>query len=306
MLIFVWDIAPHRYNLLMTWKMSLLLQQKGQDVYYIHSRDAGFMLELIKQRLNCGVIYPDDFQWLRPDLVLLDCLLVNHASFYRERGIPYMFVAMQSPERCTDFDAEIPVLCLSPTILPLPPIESGRATEQLRRQRNIRKFGDDTFIIGLLEMGQTKECMLPAYQSIQKVAMEHPDFHFILLTNQPLVAQRLFTLPANVEIHQQLHLEEVLKECVVALTSEHPDAWLECTFAGVPFIPMSDKEALQMTPRKLEQQIAETLKNQDIYQENERKIRRFFEEENRKIDQLAEQLIKKAININQNRTNMYE
>lgn len=306
MQIFVWDIAPHRYNLLMTWMMAQSLQRKGQDVYYIHHQDAGFMLELIKQRLNCGVIYPDDFRWLRPDLVLLDCLLVDHAPFYRERGIPYVFVAMQSPGRRTDLDAEIPVLCLSPTILPLPPVESGRATEQLRRQRNIRKFGNDTFIIGLLDMGQTKEKMLPAYQSIQKVAMEHPDFHFLLLTNQPLLAQRLFTLPANVEIHQQLHLEEVLKECGVALISEHPDAWLECTFAGVPFIPMSDKEARRMTPWKLERQIAKTLRNQGVYRENERKIRRFFDEENRKIDQLADGLIAKASRFQSEKTKEYE
>ena len=79
MQIFVWDIAPRRYNLLMTWMMAQSLQRKGQDVYYIHHQDAGFMLELIKQRLNCGVVYPDDFRWLRPDLVLLDCLLVDHA-----------------------------------------------------------------------------------------------------------------------------------------------------------------------------------------------------------------------------------
>ena len=306
MQIFVWDIAPRRYNLLMTWMMAQSLQRKGQDVYYIHHQDAGFMLELIKQRLNCGVVYPDDFRWLRPDLVLLDCLLVDHASFYRKWGIPYVFVAMQSPERRTDLDAEIPVLCLSPSILPLPPVENKRAKGQLRRQRNIRKFGDDTFIIGLLDMGQPEEGMLSAYQSIQKVASWHPDYHFILLTNQPLVAQCLFTLPANVEIHQQLQLEEVLKESDVALTSEHPDAWLECTFAGVPFIPMSDKEVQRMTPWKLERQIAETLRNQDVYRENERKIRRFFEDENRKIDQLADELIAKAGQYQSEKKTEYE
>lgn len=289
MQIFVWDIAPHRYNLLMTWMMAQSLQRKGQDVYYIHHQDAGFMLELIKQRLNCGVIYPDDFRWLRPDLVLLDCLLVDHASFYRERGIPYVFVAMQSPGRRTDLDAEIPVLCLSPAILPLPPVESGRATEQLRRQRNIRRYGTDTFIIGLLD-AENRD-MQPAYQSIQQTAKRHPDYHFLLLTDKPQVAKSLFTLPANVEIHQQLHLEEVMKECGAALTSDHPDAWLECTFADLPFIPMSEKEARRMTPGKLERQIAETLRNQKGYRENERKIRRYFEEDNRKLDAVADELI---------------
>lgn len=294
MQIFVWDIAPHRYNLLMTWKMAQSLQQKEQEVYYIYYQDAGFMLELIKQRLNCGVIYPDDFLWLRPNLVLLDCLLADHAPFYRERGIPYVFVAMQSPGHSTDLDAEVPVLYLPPATLPLPSVENGRAMEFLRRQRSLRKIEGDTFIIGLLEMGQNQREMKVVYQSIRKVAMEHPEYHFVLLANSSKVAEDLFALPVNVELHWQLHLEDVLKECDVALTSEHPDAWLECTFAGLPFILMSDEEAKRMTPWKLERQIVKTLRIQDVCRENERRMRRFFEEENRKIDQLADQLIEKA------------
>ena len=289
---FVWDMAPRRYNLLMTWSMAKVLQQKGHEVYYILHEDADFSLSLIKQHLNCSVIYPDDFEWLRPDLVLLDCLLVERAPFYRKRGIPYVFVAMQSPERTTDLDSDIPVLCLSPVHLPLPPVESGRATEQLRRQRNIRKYGTDTFIIGLLD-ARSKD-MTPAYQSILKTAKQYPGYHFILLTDKPQVAQRLFVMTANVEIHQQLHLDEVLAECDVALTSDHPDAWLECMFSGLPFIPISDEEARKMTPWKLERQIAETLKNQDIYRKNERDMCRYFEEENHKLDAMADRLIAKA------------
>lgn len=289
---FVWDMSPRRYNLLMTWSMAKVLQQKGHEVYYILHEDADFSMSLIKQHLNCSVIYPDDFEWLHPDLVLLDCLLVERAPFYRERGIPYAFVAMQSPERTTDLNADISVLCLPPVHLPLPSVESRRATEQLRRQHNIRKYGTDTFIIGLLDAGSKD--MAPAYQSILKTAMRHPDYHFILLTKKPQVAQRLFVMTDNVEIHQQLHLDEVLAKCAVAITSDHPDAWLECMFAGLPFIPISDMEAPKMTPWKLERQIAETLKNKDIYRKNERDMCRYFEEENHKLDAMADRLIAKA------------
>jgi hypothetical protein len=265
------------------------LQEKGQEVYYIQHEDSNFTWTLIKQHLNCSVVYPDDFKWLRPDLILLDCLLVERAPFYQKRGIPYVFVAMQSPERRTDLDADVPVLCLSPVFLSLPPVESARATEQLRRQKSIQRSGIDTFIIGLLETGE--EDMRCVYQSVQEVATGHPEFHFILLTRNSKVAEGLFTLPANVEIHQQLHLEEVMKECGVALTSDHPDTWLECTFAGLPCIPMSGKEVRRMTPRKLERQIVETLRNREVYRENERKIRRYFEEDNRKLDAVADDLI---------------
>lgn len=289
---FVWDMVPSRCNLLMTWSMAKVLQQKGHEVYYILYEDADFSLSLIKQHLNCSVIYPDDFEWLRPDLVLLDCLLVERTPFYRKWGIPYVFVAMQSPERTTDLNADIPVLYLPPVALPLPPVESGRATEQLRRQHNIRKYGTDTFIIGLLDAEDRN--MQPAYQSILKTAKQYPGYHFILLTDKPQVARDLFVLSANVEIHQQLHLDEVLAECGVALTSDHPDTWLECMFAGLPFIPISDKEARKMTPWKLERQIAETLKNQDIYRKNERDMCRYFEEENHKLDAMAERLIAMA------------
>lgn len=288
---FVWDIGSHRYNLLMTWSMAKVLQQKGHEVYYIQHEDLNFTLSLIKQHLNCSVIYPDDFEWLRPDMVLLDCLLVERAPFYRERGIPYAFVAMQSPERHTDFDADIPVLCLPPVFLPLPTVESGRATEQLRRQKNIRESGTDTFIIGLLEIGEKEEDMRCIYQSIQKVAMWHPEYHFILLTDKPQVAQHMFVLSANMEIHQQLHLEEVLKECGVALTSEHPDAWLECTLAGLPFIPISTRASFKMPPLKLERQIADALRHRNVYRKNEQEMCRFFDAENRKIDAVADELI---------------
>ena len=54
---FVWDMAPRRYNLLMTWKLAQLLQQKEQKVYYVYYKDADFMLELLNQRLNCSVVY---------------------------------------------------------------------------------------------------------------------------------------------------------------------------------------------------------------------------------------------------------
>ncbi len=154
------------------------------------------------------------------------------------------------------------------------------------------KSGNDTFIIGLLDAGNKE--MQSTYQSILKTAKQYPDYHFILLTDKPQVAQRLFVMSANVEIHQQLHLDEVLAECGVALTTEHPDTWLECTFAGLPFIPLSDKEARQMTPKKLERKITETLQNQDLYRKNERDMCRYFEEENSKLDAIADRLIAMA------------
>ena len=49
-----------------------------------------------------------------------------------------------------------------------------------------------------------------------------------------------------------------------------------------------------MTPWKLERQIAETLKHQDIYRKNERDMCRYFEGENRKLDAMADRLIAMA------------
>ena len=289
---FVWDMAPHRYNLLMTWKMAYALQQKGQYVYYIQHADADFTLALIKQHLNCSVIYPDDFEWLRPDLVLLDCLLVERASFYRERGIPYIFIAMQSPGRATDLDADIPVLCLPPVPLPWAGKSSDRSSGLIERMKEPLRQGKDSFIVSLLEKGNcVTEEQRKVYRCIRKVAARHPDYRFLLWVERSQVLSGLSVLPPNVEIHRQLQQDDVFPNCKVALTTDHPDAWLECTFSGLPFIPMSDKEAKRMTPLKLEWKIAETLRNRDVYRNNEQEMCRYFEEENRKLDVMADRLI---------------
>ena len=57
---------------------------------------------------------------------------------------------------------------------------------------------------------------------------------------------------------------------------------------------MSDKEVRRMTPWKLERQIAETLRHQDIYRKNEQDMCRYFEGENRKLDAMADRLIAMA------------
>lgn len=293
---FVWDIAPYRYNLLITRKMAETLQRKGQEVYYIGYPGNDFMLALLKRHLNCGVVYPDDFHWLRPQLVLLDCLLVEHAPFYRERGIPYAFVAMQSPGRKTDLAADLPVLCLAPAPLPLPADENLRLSPHLlRRMRNILKSGEDFFVLGLLEVGKESPAEMDrVYRSIRRLAKRRIDYHFVLLADRPKLAERLFDLPPNVEIHRRLDWQALLPECGTALTTEHPDAWLECIFAQLPVLPLSEWNARRMTPWKLGRQLAVRRKRPEFFQKNEEEICRYFEEENKKIEQLADQLIELA------------
>lgn len=289
---FVWDMSPHRYNLLMTWSMAKALQQKAQDVYYIQHADTDFTLALIKQHLNCSVIYPDDFEWLRPNLVLLDCLLVERAPFYRERGIPYIFVAMQSPGRATNLDADIPVLCLPPVPLPWAEKSSDRSLALIGRMEESMHQGQDSFIVSLLEKGNcVTEEQRKVYRCIRKVASRHPDYRFLLWVERSQALSGLSVFPPNVEVYRQVQLDGVFPNCKVALTTDHPDAWLECTFAGLPFIPMSDKEAKQITPLKLEWKITETLRNRDVYRHNEEEMCRYFERENQKLDIVADQLI---------------
>lgn len=294
MLDFLLDIEPGRSHLLITVGLAEALQEKKQEVYYIKTSNHAFTSTLYHKGIKNCVLYPDDFNWLRPDLTLLDCQRTVRAPFYRQRDMDYIFVAMQLPQRQSNLDANIPILYLPPSFSQLS--DTGPQMEELvERLKGIKKEADRNIIIGLMENGnESKKGLTEFYKVIKKNCMGNPQYHFILLTDISETVDLLFGLPQNMEVFRILNLDMILPLCNLALTARHPDAWLDCTFAHVPVLTYSPEEMMDITPEKLEKQITRILHNKVMLVEKAKELCNFFERENRNINQIADILIERA------------
>lgn len=294
MLNFLIDMAPSRNHLQMTIRLAGVLQEKRQKVYYTHTSSPAFTSAPISKRISNCVHYPDDLNWFKPDLTLLDCRQAVHAPLYRQLGINYIFVAMQLPDRENQLDNEVPVLYLPPVLS----ISSGygpRMNEMVKRLQGIKKEKDRHIIIGLMEKGNDNTRELEGfYKVIKRSCIKNPQYQFILLTELPQTVRQLFELPGNMEVFRTLNLNSILPLCDVALTASHPDAWLDCSFAQIPVLSYSPEEMANITPAKLEQQIEHVLQNKVILTQKAQKLCDLFERENRKINQIADMLIERA------------
>ena len=302
MLDFLLDIEPGRSHLLITVGLAETLQEKKQEVYYTKTSNHAFTSALYHKGIGNCVLYPDDLNWLSPDLTLLDCQQAVRAPFYRQRDMDYIFVAMQLPRRQNNLNADVPILYLPPSFSKSPDT-NPRMEELAERLRGIKKEADRNIIIGLMENGNdSKKGLVEFYKVIKKTCMGNPQYHFILLTDSLETVGLLFNLPQNMEVFRILNLDMILPLCNLALTARHPDAWLDCTFAHVPVLTYSPKEMMNITPGKLEKQITRVLQNKEILLEKAKELCNFFERENQNIDQIADVLIERAERNRYNKT----
>ena len=293
MLNFLLDMVPDRSHLLITINLAGILQEKNQEVYYTHTSNPAFTSALCSKGIGNCVLYPDDFNWLKPDLTLLDCQQAVHAPLYRQLDIDYIFVAMQLPDRESKLDKDIPVLYLPPSLS----LSSGfgpRMDTLTKRLQGIKKDKERNIIVGLLEKGNNHLKVLEDfYKVIKRSCIRNPQYQFILLTDSQAVCQS-FELPGNMEVFRMLNLNSILPLCDLALTASHPDAWLDCTFAQIPVLSYSPEDMINITPAKLEQQIEYVLQNKVILTQKAKELCDFFERKNGKINQIADMLIERA------------
>lgn len=301
MLEFLLDIVPGKCHLLISIGLAEALQEKKHEVYYTHTPNPAFTSALYQKRIGNSVIYPEDFDWLRPDLILLDCQHANRASFYRQRSMDYIFVAMQLPDRESNLDTDIPMLYLPPT-LSSSSASGPRMEELMTRLKEIKRDRDKHVIIGLMEREDSnRKGVDEFYKVIKSSCIKHPQYQFMLLTNASQSVRQLFELPENMEIFRMLNLDAVLPLCDLALTATHPDAWLDCTFAHVPVLAYSPEEMKNTTPLKLDRQIKQALQNKVMLTQKAKELCDFFERENQNLDHITNMLIERAEHNRYNR-----
>lgn len=298
---FLLDIVPGKCHMLISIGLAEALQEKKQEVYYTHTPNPAFTSALYQKGIGNSVIYPEDFDWLRPDLILLDCQHANRAPFYRQRSMDYIFVAMQLPDRESNLDTDIPMLYLPPA-LSSSSASGPRMEELMARLKEIKRDRDRHVIIGLMERGDSnRKGMDEFYKVIKSSCLKHPQYQFMLLTNASQSVRQLFELPENMEIFRMLNLDAVLPLCDLALTATHPDAWLDCTFAHVPVLAYSPEEMKNTTPLKLDRQIKQALQNKVMLTQKAKELCDFFERENQNLDRITNMLIKRAEHNRYNR-----
>lgn len=285
----LFDIKPDTGQVRITVLLAYLMSEQGNKVYYTHTSDSVFTAGLLKKGIG-RVIYPDDFRWFKPDLVLLDVQLSERAEFYRKLKIDYVFVTIQKSDSRMENSSGTPMVCLPPAPHPMLS-EMPRIDDFIEKITEIRqRYTQQTVIIGLMEEeGKTDRELF--YKAIKKNGIAASQYQFVILTHDGETEEKLFSLPANVTVYRMPNLQALLPLCDLALTAGGLNAWIECTFAQVPMINFSEEAIRKITPQNLNRQIKETLENKKHIIEQQKQLCNLYERENGKLDETADWLI---------------
>lgn len=292
---FLLDISPNAGNVCPTARLARRISRKGYEVCYTHTSDPLFTSLLSGEGIG-RMLFPEDLRWFTPGLTLLDYRLTEHEAVYRACSMEYLFLAVRRTENTMESLHGVRMVCLTPYPCFLGP-QSARCHDFMDRLAEIRQDGSQTIIIGLLEEdGGTMHDLRPFYQAIRQSGTEHPEYRFVLLTNDGRAEENLFSLPRNVDVYRYADLHALLPLCDMALTTESSQNWSECVFARVPAVTFSPKDIRQITPRKLDRRIADAANNRQVLLKRQDEVGGFYRREEQKLDELAEWLINRMKN----------
>lgn len=309
---FLFDILPDTGHVRITLQLASLLHQKGHEVYYTDSSDSVFTSGLLARGIG-RVLYPEDFRWFTPNLVLLDYELKEKVAFYREHHIKHVFIAMQLLSNVIENQTGAPIVYLPPSADAILPshIQKDDLSDWLPMVKE--KNEDHIIIIGLLEEGEHSPKLDDFYEVIKKSCIMNAQYRIILLTNSKENIETLFSLPNNMTICRSIDLPSTLPFCDVALIAGDLNTMIEGIQANIPAVvyPVSGKaehnhrirqyvkqglgvysETKRMTPEVLEQQIAEVIRGREGVREKLQITRSTFENENLRLERVIERLIK--------------
>lgn len=288
----LFDIKPKNDQVRVTVRFACLISRKGNDVRYTDRSDSDFTTDLLNKGIG-RMIYPGDLRWYTPDLALVDYLIKEQTEDYRKYEVDYAYIVVRKvpQEKERKEEGGIPLFHLPPS--PCQPLsESARQADFIERIEEIKENRAKAVIIGVAEESETSRQHLELmYRSIKACGKEHPDYQFIVLTDRGEMAERLFVLPENISIYRPQDLQALLPLCDLALTTSDGTAWMDCTFAHVPNIELTPRDLHTLTPRKLDRKLKDGLQNHAYLVDRQRDLCGFYEAENQKLDQLADQLI---------------
>lgn len=285
----LFDIKPETGRTRITIRLACAVNKKGCCVRYTDSSDSVFTSELLRKGIG-RVLYPDDLLWMTPDLTLLDLLLTERAKVYEQCRAAYLFITTRPEEQRTTVNGTR-VIYLPPS--PYTPLSQGaREADFVEKLGEIKESRKLPFVIGLLEGEETRaQEVMQIYKAIRRCSLDNPRYSFIVLTNQGEAEEQLFALPDNITVYRPQDLHALLPLCSLALTGSDLHIQAECTFARIPTVEFSPRDLRTMTARKLDKHIGNALDNRAYLCRKQEELCDFYEQENQRIDELADELI---------------
>ncbi len=314
MFTFLFDILPDTGHVRITLHLASVLHKNGHEVYYTDSSDSVFTDGLMEKGIG-RILYPEDFKWFTPDIVLLDYQLKEKRQFYQKHKIKYVFIAMQVLSGISEKDLGLPVIYLAPSENTLSSTDNHRSEKLLDRLPGLKEDRNNIIIIGLLEEGEKLKDLIDFYKIIKESCLMNKHYQMVLLTNSEKATKQLFSLPDNMMIYRLVDLHEVLPFCDIALISGDLNTMIEGVYANVPSVVYFNSgknqtqctkeyikqglglnsEVDKITLKRFEKQMVEVLQNKNQMQEKLKKIKEKFENENNKFEQIINCLINKII-----------
>lgn len=263
---FLFDIYPSDNNVELTIRLAVFLHEKGHRIYYTDSSDSSFTLYLLRKGIG-RVLYPGDFDWFKPDLVLLDRQLEERTTFYQAKQIQVMFVALKFSYK-RGKRTTLPMLFLTPSPLdyqeqsneylvcagPLLDMESQKCSKLSVRQQlfinrrkgmanNERKDRKQTIFVVIKSLGsQEADCRF--YDSVKSFCMQDTDKEVVVCSNRKELVNELFPLPVNMQFYTDENLRKMIISGDVLLSSGNLDLLIHCIYEGVAMLllPVTEEQ----------------------------------------------------------------
>lgn len=288
----LFDITPTTARVRVTLRLATILHQRGCDVRYTNDSDSVFTNDLLRQGIGL-VFYPGDQLWYTPDLVLLDCTQKGRMRRYQQQGIePLLVETLQNEQEKTACQqGEYTLLRLPPAFRP-PTWNWTRRTDLSELIEIMKEEEGCTAVIGVAVEADYKPARLKRfYRCLKQCATENPDLRFAVLTDRWETKEMLFALPGNMAIYHPDNLSTVFPSCDFALVTDDWDTQVECVYAHAPTLELASRSLPGLTPGRLEQRIKDALQHKRQLKERQVKQLRFYEEQNEKLEELADWLL---------------
>lgn len=270
---FLFDMLPLTGQVKLTLRLAFLLSRKGHEVYYTDSSDSIFTARLLKSGIGRAV-YPNDFRWFTPDLVLLDNRLHERSAFYKSRYIHYIYMELFFSEKQLPLNEDTLHLFLAAAPLDYPgkkdknvfyagPLLDIRSNEYttltmreellIARLQKMKEQNSKVVIFGLLEANGSTASVYRFYDILKSFCLQHPHYELILFISDKKDVMCLFPLSSNIHLLSRVNCPELLSYCDLILTTGELDILTECVYMHLPILiyPISQHAEQYQNARRI-------------------------------------------------------
>lgn len=252
---FLFDILPVDTDVKLTIQLACLLNEEGHEVCYTDSSDSSFTSYLLQKGMG-RVLYPDDFRWFKPDLVLLDKRLENRICFYQDRNIRIVYLGLWFGNKQT-VSKDFPLLFLAPSPLdyhdqsdgwlvcagPLLDLENiGEKTLSKReellagRMSRYKKQSSKLSLFIVAEMAEDLDAGFHFYELVKEFCLQNTQYEIIVCSNSQEWLDRLFPLPINMQFYLSNASCQLTASGDLLVTNGDLDMLVSCIYHSLPVL----------------------------------------------------------------------